>query len=121
MIKELSIQDVRSHAVEILSKTFLELGQNPNEDTIVSMSLILAEDLKKDFKNLEIEDIKAAFRKGVRETEEFHITVKTYYKWIKTYRNMLWDAEYQVKTMNRSPKEVPLFKEAKVKLLKNKI
>ena len=114
----MSIQDLRSHSVEILSRTFLELGQNPNEDTIVSMSLILADDLQKDFKNLEIEDIKAAFRRGIRETKEFHITVKTYYKWIKTYRNLLWEAEYQVKTMNRLPKEVPLFKQNKIKLLK---
>ena len=118
MIKDMPIQDLRSHSVEILSKAFLELGQNPNEDTIVSMSLILAEDLQKDFKNLEIEDIKAAFRRGIRETDEFHLTVKTYYKWIKTYRNLLWDAEYQVKTMKRLPKEVPLFKENKIKLLK---
>ena len=82
------IEDLRSHAVEILSRTFLELGQNPNEDTIVSMSLILADDLQKDFKNLEIEDIKAACRRGIREGEEWHITVKTYYKWIKIYSNL---------------------------------
>tara|TARA_Y100001963_G_C6776997_1_gene447852 strand:- start:2280 stop:2633 length:354 start_codon:yes stop_codon:yes gene_type:complete len=117
LIKEMSIQDLRSHSVEILSRTFLELGQNPNEDTIVSMSLILAEDLQKDFKNLEIEDIKAAFRRGIRETDEFHITVKTYYKWIKTYRNLLWDAEYQVKTQGADPKLVPLYKPQQ-KLLK---
>lgn len=110
MIKNMPIEDLRSHAVEILSRTFLELGQNPNEDTIVSMSLILAEDLQKDFKNLEIEDIKAAFRRGIREGEEWHITVKTYYKWIKIYRNLLWDAEYQVTTQGADPKLVPLYK-----------
>lgn len=117
MIKSIPIEHLRNHSVEILSKAFLELGQNPNEDTIVSMSLILAEDLQKDFKNLEIDDIRAAFRKGVRETDDFHLTVKTYYKWIKKYRNLLWDAEYQVKTLNRSPKEVPLYKPQQ-KLLK---
>lgn len=117
MIKDMPIEDLRSHSVEILSRTFLELGQNPNEDTIVSMSLILAEDLQKDFKNLEIDDVKAAFRRGIRETEEFHITVKTYYKWIKTYRNLLWDAEYQVRTQGVNPKLVPLYKQ-KQKLLK---
>tara|TARA_R100000655_G_scaffold36432_3_gene70723 strand:+ start:962 stop:1318 length:357 start_codon:yes stop_codon:yes gene_type:complete len=118
MIKQQSIEDLRSHAIEILSKAYLELGQNPNEDTIVSMSLILAEDLQRDFKNLEIEDIRQAFRRGVRETDEFHITVKTYYKWIKKYRDLLWDAEYQVRTQGKDPKQVPYYKEPKIKLLK---
>jgi len=117
MIKEKPIEDLRSHAIEILSKAYLELGQNPSEDTIVSMSLILAEDLHRDFKNLEIEDIRQAFRRGVRETDEFHITVKTYYKWIKKYRDLLWDAEYQVRTQGKDPKLVPLYKQ-KQKLLK---
>ena len=117
MIKNTPIEALRSHAVEILSKAYLELGQNPTEDTIVSLSLILAEDLQKDFKNLEIEDIKASFRRGIRETDSFHITVKTYYKWIKTYRNLLWDAEYQVRTQGKDPKLVPLYKHQQ-KLLK---
>lgn len=118
MIKKLPIEDLRSYAVEILSRTFLELGQNPSEDTIVSMSLILAEDLQKDFKNLDINDIQEAFKRGVRETEDFHITVKTYYKWIKKYRDLLWDAEYQVTTQGTDPKLVPLYKNNNQKLLK---
>jgi len=117
MIKTMTIQDLRSHSVEMLSKAYLELGQNPDEDTIVSMSLILAEDLQKDFKNLDIQDIKASFRRGIRETDSFHITVKTYYKWIKTYRDLLWDAEYQVRTQGKDPKLVPLYKHQQ-KLLK---
>mgnify|MGYP003646111350 FL=1 len=87
------IQELRSHSVEILSRTFLELGQNPNEDTIVSMSLILAEDLSKDFNNMEIQDVQEAFRLGIRNTDIFHITVKTYYKWIKDHRQMIWNNE----------------------------
>tara|TARA_R110002110_G_scaffold354722_1_gene564428 strand:+ start:1175 stop:1555 length:381 start_codon:yes stop_codon:yes gene_type:complete len=93
MIKEMPIQELRSHSVEILSRTFLELGQNPNEDTIVSMSLILAEDLSKDFNNMEIQDVQEAFRLGIRNTDIFHITVKTYYKWIKDHRQMIWNNE----------------------------
>ena len=91
MIKEMPIEDLRTQAVEILSRTFLELGQNPNEDTIVSMSLILAEDLSKDFNNMEIQDVQEAFRLGIRNTEIFHITVKTYYKWIKDHRQIIWN------------------------------
>ena len=93
MIKDIPRADLRNHAVEILSKAYLELGQNPSEDTIVSVGLILADDLSRDFNNLEIQDIQEAFRIGVRETQDFHITVKTYYKWIKAHRQVIWDNE----------------------------
>ena len=93
MIKNISIQELRGHATDILCKSYLELGQNPTEETIVSMGLILAEDLKRDFDNMEISDVMEAFRIGVRETKEFHLTVKTYYKWIKDHRQVIWDNE----------------------------
>tara|TARA_R100000742_G_C4277512_1_gene99457 strand:+ start:484 stop:840 length:357 start_codon:yes stop_codon:yes gene_type:complete len=118
MIKNLDIQELRSFAVEILTKTYMELNQNPTEDTIVGMSLSLAEDLQTDFKNLDIEDIRLAFRRGVRHTEEFNIGPKTWYRWIKKYRDILWDAEYQVKTQGKDPKKVPYYKEPKIKLIK---
>ena len=117
MIKDISIEELRTHALDILSKTFLELRQNPSENDIVALSLILADDLQRDFKNLEIEDIKSAFSKGTRDTDLFVVKPQTWYRWIKTYRNLLWAAEYEVRTMNRNPKEVPLYKENQ-KLLK---
>jgi len=62
MIKDTPIEDLRTASVEILSKAFFELRQNPSEDDIVAMSLTLAEDLKIDFPNLEIQDIRMAFQ-----------------------------------------------------------
>jgi hypothetical protein len=93
MIKNIAIEDLRSEAVDIMNKAYLELGQNPSEDTIVSFAYILADDLKRDFHNMELKDIWEAFRNGVRETTEYHITVKTYYKWIKSHRQIIWDNE----------------------------
>ena len=93
MISSISIEDARNDALEIMTRAYLELGQNPGEDTIVSFSLILAGDLKRDFDNMEMKDIREAFRIGVRETQEFHLTVKTYYKWIRSHRQVIWDNE----------------------------
>ena len=93
MIKNISIEDLRSEAVDIMNKTYLELGQNPTEETIVSFSYILAEDLSRDFYNMEMSDIWEAFRIGVRQTEIFHLQVKTYYKWIRDHRQIIWDNE----------------------------
>lgn len=118
MIKNLDIQELRSFSVEILTKTYMELNQNPSEDTIVGMSLSLAEDLQQDFKNLDIEDIRLAFRRGVRHTDDFNIGPKTWYRWIKKYRDILWDAQYQVRTQGKDPKQVPYYKSPNVKLLK---
>lgn len=94
MIKELSIEDIRNLSIELLSRTFLELRQtNISEDDIVSLSLILAEDLKKDFYNMEIEDIKESFRLGIRNTDDFLIGPKVWYKWIKKHRQLIWNNE----------------------------
>tara|TARA_Y100000401_G_scaffold52350_1_gene41111 strand:+ start:1284 stop:1640 length:357 start_codon:yes stop_codon:yes gene_type:complete len=112
MIKDISIEELRTHSLEILSKTFLELRQTTvTEDDIVSLSLILADDLKRDFKNLELIDIKNAFSRGTRETDLFVVKPRTWYTWIKTYRDLLWSAEYEVRTMNRDPRQVPYFKD----------
>jgi hypothetical protein len=93
MIKDIPIEKLRNYAVDILSKSFFELGQNPDEDTIVSMALTLAQDLKEDFPNLCISDIQQSFRNGIRQSDEFHISVRTYYKWIKQHRQIIWDNE----------------------------
>ena len=91
MIKDINIEDLRSFAGIILSKTYMQLGQNPEDKYIVAQSLILAEDLSKDFNNMELQDVQEAFRLGIRNTEIFHITVKTYYKWIKDHRQIIWN------------------------------
>jgi hypothetical protein len=93
MIKNIAIEDLRSEAVDIMNKTYLELGQNPTEETIVSFSYILAEDLSRDFYNMEMRSIWEAFRIGVRQSEVFHLQVKTYYKWITDHRQIIWDNE----------------------------
>ncbi len=93
MIKNIPIEDLRMHANAILCKAYLELGQNPTDDTIVSWGVILAEDLSKDFSNMEITDVMEAFRIGIRQTDKFHIIPKTYYKWIKDHRQIIWNNE----------------------------
>ncbi len=105
MIKDLSIAEVRNYSLEILSSTFLQLRQNVSEDDIVALSLILAEDLKEDFPKLYIEDINKAFRQGIRNTDDFLIGPKVWYKWIKKHRDLIWsesskEVQYQDKRLN---------------------
>tara|TARA_R100000742_G_C4279010_1_gene102655 strand:- start:3258 stop:3650 length:393 start_codon:yes stop_codon:yes gene_type:complete len=94
LIKEIPIESLRNFSVDLLSNTFLQLRQtNISEDDVVSLSLILAEDLNEDFGNLHIEDIQKSFRLGIRNTDDFLIGPKVWYKWIKRHRDLIWQNE----------------------------
>ena len=94
LIKEIPIESLRNFTVDLLSNTFLQLRQtNISEDDVVSLSLILAEDLNEDFGNLHIEDIQKSFRLGIRNTDDFLIGPKVWYKWIKRHRDLIWQNE----------------------------
>ena len=84
--KELTLK-----CVDLISKTFVELGQTKSEQDIVILAQSLADDLFRDFPNLTFIDIENGFRDGVRNTDLFALNVKTYYRWIKSHRQLIWD------------------------------
>tara|TARA_Y100000593_G_C4233594_1_gene298296 strand:+ start:420 stop:812 length:393 start_codon:yes stop_codon:yes gene_type:complete len=93
-IKNIDIKTLRENCVDLVARTYLELDQQRKKDDIVSFALILADDLKLDFGNgLTFDDIRQAFRQGIRNTDKFHLNVKTYYHWIKAHRQIIWDNE----------------------------
>ena len=69
-------------SVDLVSKTYIELGQNNvEEDTIMVMAQSLADDLLKTYKNFYFEDAKNAFNLGVRSlinNDFIHLNVPTY-------------------------------------------
>ena len=105
--------------VDLISKTLVELGQTKSEEEIVILSRSLSDDLQQDFKKLMFMDIETAFRKGVRETDLFALNVKTYYKWIKTWRQIIWNARDQVENKGADPSRVVGYR-PEPKLLTNK-
>ena len=90
-IKEIEISQLKLKCLDLITKTFVELGQVKDDKTLAILAQTLANDLLEDFSNLTFEDIQASFRQGVRHTQEFHLTVKTYYKWIKAHRQLIWN------------------------------
>jgi hypothetical protein len=90
-IKEIEISQLKLKCLDLITKTFVELGQVKDDKTLAILAQTLASDLLEDFPNLTFEDIQASFRQGVRNTQEFHLTVKTYYKWIKAHRQLIWN------------------------------
>ena len=92
-IKQLEKHDLNLKCVDLISKTLVELGQSKSEQEIVILSRSLSDDLTTDFPTLTFEDIENAFRQGVRNTDLFALNVKTYYRWIKAHRQLIWDNE----------------------------
>ena len=119
LIQQENKEELIYKCVDLISKTFVELGQSKPQEEIALLAQSLAEDLKRDFKSLMYKDIENAFRNGVRNTDLFALNVKTYYTWIKSWRAIIWDAEYQVKSQGKDPKTV-LHYRPQPKLLTNK-
>ena len=94
-IKQMEMKDLQSKCVDLIAKSHLELRQKTDAETMVAFAQILAEDLKDYFETLEFEDIVQAFKQGVRNTDDFLLNVKTYTKWIKAHRQIIWNNEGQ--------------------------
>ena len=110
IIQDINIKDLTMSCVDLLMKTYTELGQTPSEQVVLLMSQSLAQDLKKRFKDLELYDVEAAFSRGVRETDDFSINVKTYFKWLTFWKKQVIDAAtYEVRTMQRPKREIPYY------------
>jgi hypothetical protein len=120
IIKTMSNEDLLMCSVDLVSKTYIELGQNNvEEDTISIMAQSLATDLKRMYKNFYFEDAENAFNLGVRSpiTSDFiHLNVPTYIKWLRKHQQLIWDARARV-DKGENPKQVPHFR-AEPKLLR---
>ena len=120
IIKTISKEDLLMLSVDLVSKTYIELGQNNvEEDTITIMAKSLANDLARIYKNFYFEDAENAFHLGVRSpiTSDFiHLTVPNYMKWLRKHQDIIWDARSRV-DKGENPKQVPHYR-PEPKLLK---
>jgi len=90
-IKEIEISQLKLKCLDLITKTFVELGQVKDDKTLAILAQTLATDLLEDFANLTFEDIQQAFRQGIRNTDRFVLNVQTYYLWIKAHRQLIWN------------------------------
>ena len=83
------MKELTKKCIGLISKTLVELGQTKSKEDILVLSTTLAEDLMRDWKMLRWHDIEESFRTGIRESEDFHLSVKTYYKWIRAQKKLI--------------------------------
>ena len=119
-IKTMTKEELLTSSVDLVSKTYIELGQNNvEEDTIMIMSQNLADDLAKTYKNFYIEDAENAFYEGIRmdiKTDFIHFNIPVYIRWLKSYKSLVWEARAKV-DRGDDPKQVPHYR-PEPKLLK---
>jgi hypothetical protein len=112
-IKTMTKEELLMGSVDLISKTYIELGQNNvDEDTIMILSQSLADDLAKTYKNFYFEDAQNAFNLGVRTPingDFIHLNVPTYMKWLRKHKDLIWDARSKV-DMGQDPKSVPHYR-----------
>tara|TARA_Y100000385_G_scaffold244168_1_gene262084 strand:+ start:546 stop:914 length:369 start_codon:yes stop_codon:yes gene_type:complete len=119
-IKTMTKEELLMGAVDLISKTYIELGQNNvDEDTMSVMSTSLANDLAKTYQNFYFEDAQNAFNLGVRSPingDFIHFNVPTYMRWLRNHIDLIWEARSRV-DKGENPLEVPHYR-PEPKLLK---
>ena len=83
------MKELTKKCIGLISKTLVELGQTKSDKDILILATTLAEDLVRDWKMMRWDDIEESFRTGIRESDEFHLSVKTYYKWIRAQKKLI--------------------------------
>ena len=58
VIKEQDKKDLTLQCVDLVSKTFVELGQSKTEQDIVILAQSLSDDLKRDFYKFTLDDVR---------------------------------------------------------------
>ena len=113
-IRDFSLDSLEQLCADLLMVSYTQLGQTPEKEQVLILTQTLAKDLIQDFgSSLTWEDVERAFRKGIRDGKEFHMTVPTFYKWLRRWRDVKWESIYQVETQGQDPKNLPYFKESK--------
>jgi hypothetical protein len=97
MIKEIETLKLTALCVRLLTKTYTSLGQTPSEETVESMSFLLAELLKRKYKDFTWETVELSFYNGTIDTEVFHINIQTMSKWLYTMKALIWDGQAKMK------------------------
>ena len=91
IIKQLEKNDLTLKCLDLITKTFVELGQVKDDKTLAILAQTLCTDLLEDFPNETFETIIHSFRRGVRDTGRFVLNVQTYYTWIETHQQLIWN------------------------------
>ena len=114
-LKQENLKELISKVYDLLNTTKIEIGHNTDGKTLATLSRILAHDLmiEKRFGDLTFNQVKDAFRVGVRfGKDEPFLNIRLFYKWIWAHKKERIDAaRYQVETLKEKPEDVLYYQE----------
>ena len=116
-LKQENIEELKLKVLDLISKTGVEIGHKTDRQTLATLSKVFALDLIKEkrFGNMTFNQIEDAFHLGVRfGKDEPFLNIRTFYKWTYSHKQTINDAEYQVRTLGKDPKEVPYYQSQKL-------
>jgi|TARA_R110000824_G_C14935133_1_gene649194 hypothetical protein len=119
-LKNENLEDLKQKVYDLITKTSIEIGHRTDAKTLASLSNIFAQDLiqEKRFGNMTFNQIVDGFRLGVRfGKDDPFINIRTFYKWTYAQKQLIDNAEYEVRTLGKDPKFVLHYQEP-IKLLK---
>jgi len=119
-LKQENLKELTEKVYDLLNKTKIEIGHNTDGKTLAQLSRSFAEDLKieKRFGNMTFNQIQDAFRQGVRfGKDEPFLNIRTFYKWVYAHKQVVDDAEHQVRELGMPKDKVPFYQEP-LKLLR---
>ena len=115
LLKQENLKELTSKVYDLLNTTKIEIGHNTDGKTLATLSRILAHDLmiEKRFGDLTFNQVKDAFRVGVRfGKDEPFLNIRLFYKWIWAHKKERIDAaRYQVETLKEKPEDVLYYQE----------
>ena len=119
-LKQENLQELTEKVYDLLTETKIAIGHNTDGKTLASLSKLFAQDLIKEirFSDMTFNQIQDAFHQGVRfGKDEPFLNIRTFYKWVYHHKQVVNDAEHQVRELGMPKEKVPFYQEP-IKLLK---
>tara|TARA_B100001250_G_C19304669_1_gene573492 strand:+ start:205 stop:576 length:372 start_codon:yes stop_codon:yes gene_type:complete len=117
MLRNQNLKDLKGLVYDLIARTSIEIGHRADAKTMVALAQIFAKDLmiEKRFGKMCFEQIDEAFRIGVRfGKDEPFLNIRTFYKWTYAHKKKIDNAEYEVRTLGKDPKNVPYYNNQKL-------
>ena len=119
-LKQENLKELTEKVLDLIAKTSVEIGHKTDAKTMATLSKIFAKDLmtERRFINLTWNQVEDAFHQGVRfGKDEPFLNIRTFYKWTYAHKQVIEDAEHQVRKLDMPKEQVPFYQEP-IKLLK---
>ena len=67
-----NVQELKRQCYDIISTLYVQLGQSPEAEIIVQMTNVFTNDLANDFGSMELDEVRFALNKYIRENDGPH-------------------------------------------------